>query len=262
MIRRAPAWRLFHGLRDGLDGPRGRAMTLLEVMFALAILVVLSVGVGAFYFEMTARRDRLVLMATQQRDVSLYFDRVEGALLSALAVTTDGSAGVKGDATSLTVATRAVQPSLDEAAALDDGCVMTFEFSEASRRCTQSVVTGEQSVSEPVLSSVERLRYRYSDGRSWTSGFDSMDQGGLPVAVEVSVWLVPSGRAEPAGTADAGRVDGEALGDPSLAVMDDELGPLDIPVAEPEEAVWTPREPDHVRVISIPDAPDWQEREG
>jgi prepilin-type N-terminal cleavage/methylation domain-containing protein len=241
--------------------PRG--MTLLEVMFALAILAVLSVGVGAFYFEMNARRDRLVLMATQQRDVSLYFDRLEGALLSALAAAPDGSAGVRGDATSLSVATRAVQPSFEDSAALDDGCVMTFAFDEPGRRCTQSVAAGEQSISEPVLSSVERLRYRYSDGRSWSPSFDSVAKGGLPVAVEVSVWLAsgrvsaPEGPAASPGSMEPGAPDGA-----SFEESDAELGPLDIPMPEPEEAVWIPREPDHVRVIGIPDAPDWQEREG
>ncbi|MCC7388219.1 MAG: prepilin-type N-terminal cleavage/methylation domain-containing protein [Phycisphaerales bacterium] len=240
-----------------------RGMTLLEVMFALAILAVLSVGVGAFYFEMNTRRDRLVLMATQQRDVSLYFDRLEGALLSALAVAPDGSAGVRGDATSLSVATRAVQPSFEDNAALDDGCVMTFAFDEPGRRCTQSVAAGGQSISEPVLSSVERLRYRYSDGRRWSQSFDSASAGGLPVAVEVSVWLAsgqpstPEGPPAAPGPTEPGGPDGASFEEP-----EDELGPLDIPTPEPEEAVWTPREPDHVRVIGIPDAPDWQEREG
>lgn len=249
-----------------------RGMTLLEVMFALLILAVLSAGVISFYFELTARRDRLVLMATQQRDVSLYFDRVESALLSALAVAPDGSAGVKGDATSLTVATRAVQPSFEDGASLADGCVVSFVFDGQGSRCTQSVSAGDASAEEPVLTSVERLRYRYSDGRQWSSSFDSVGKGGLPVAVEVSVWLgTGAGEAGAAGASAGASAAGVSAGDSDVdgsgageaPSLEEDFGPLDVPPPEREDRegqAWTPREPDYVRVISIPDAPDWRER--
>lgn len=236
-------------------------MTLLEVMLALAILVVLSAGVGSFFFEISARRDQLVRMAAQQRDAALFIDRIEGALLSALAVGPDGTAGVKGDPTSLTVATRAVQPSFDDDAALADACVLRFEFDEREGCCRQTVETGGGSAGEPLLTWVERVRFRYSDGRHWSPSFDSLQAGGLPVAVEVSVWFEPRGGRAPEvveppgwGETDAGPEVGDG------PAFDEDLGPLDMPAPEPEAPAWMPREPDHVRVISIPDAPDWKER--
>ncbi len=241
----------------------GRAMTLLEVMLALAILVVLSVGVSAFFFRMTSQRDQLVRLASQQRDVSMLFDRVESALLAAVAVSPDGSAGIKGTETSLTVVARGVQPAFDEGAALADACVVTFEFSEQAARCTQSLAPvgaggggGGGSLSEPVLELVERMRFRYSNGRAWSTSYDSRGGGGLPVAVEVSVWFEPR-VPRPAPEMEAPGAAGDGM-DESAAMDESELGPMDLPPPEPEAPAWAPREPDHVRVIGIPDAPEWQ----
>lgn len=239
-----------------------RAMTLLEVMFALAILVVLSAGVMGFFFQITARRDQLVRLASQQRDVSLLFDRVEAALLGAVAVAPDGSAGIVGDDTSLTIATRGVHPALGDEAALTDTCIATFSFDERSAGCIQTVAASDgssESLSESLLGLVERVRFRYSNGRDWVSSFDSVQAGGLPVAVEVSVWFEPRvPRPEPADSSPAGSSGFEG----SFPESDSpELGPLDLPPPEPAEPVWIPREPDHLRVIGVPDAPAWQERE-
>ena len=242
---------------------RRRGMTLLEVMLALVLLLVLSAGVMGFFYQITARRDRLVRLASQQRDISLLFDRVESALLAAVAVGPDGAAGITGDATSITITTRSVVPALGDEAGLADACTMSFVFEEEAAVCSQSVeVFGREgaggSLQEPLLRLVERMRFRYSDGKAWRSSFDSLEADGLPVAVEVSVWFEPRvPRARVGGSAVGGSSGpGDALPGP------EETGPGLAALAppEPEAPAWTPREPDHVRVFGVPDAPAWQER--
>ena len=229
-------------------------MTLIEVMFALVLLLVLSAGVMGFFYQVTVQRDQLVRLASQQRDISLLFDRVESALLAAVAVGPDGSAGITGEATKITITTRSVVPALGDEAGLADACTMSFVFEEGAAICSQSVeVSGRGgaggSVQEPLLKLVERVRFRYSDGKAWRSSFDSLEADGLPVAVEISVWFEPrvvrARRVEPAMEGALERPE------PGLAA---EIRP------EPEAPAWTPREPDHVRVFVVPDAPDWQER--
>jgi prepilin-type N-terminal cleavage/methylation domain-containing protein len=63
-----------------------------------------------------------------------------------------------------------------------------------------------------------RARFRYFDGRSWSASFDSAAAGRLPAAVEVALWFEPVG---------------ERAGAPER---------------------WP--EPDRVRVLVIPDAPE------
>ncbi len=239
-------------------------MTLLEVMLALGLLLVLSAGVMGFFFQITARRDQLVRLASQQRDISLLFDRVESSLFAAVAVSPDGSAGIKGDATSLTITTRGVVPALGEEAGLVDACATTFAFSERAAECSQSVTgTGgaSGSVSEPVLRLVERMRFRYADGKKWSSIFDSIEAGGLPVAIEVSVWFEPRvPRPSPDGPSLQEPMGGGGDALPGSERLGSEPRGFAQYQPEPEVPVWTPREPDHVRIISVPDAPDWQER--
>ncbi len=242
-------------------------MTLLEVMLALVLLLVLSVGVMGFFFQITARRDQLVRLASQQRDISLLFDRVESALLSAVAVSPDGAAGIKGDATSLTVTTRGVTPSFGNDAALSDACTTSFVFNEQAAQCSQSVAaSGSESdaLNEPLLSLVERMQFRYSDGKNWRSTFDSIESGGLPVAVEVSVWFAPreprGERVDPVPGVSMGNDGGTGSRGGALGSEVAEFGLGDFSGPESEAPAWTPREPDHVRVISVPDAPDWEER--
>lgn len=232
-------------------------MTLMEVMCALGILVVLSAGIMVFFVQMSARRDRLVELAARERDASLVFDRLESALMHAVAVGPDGGAGVEGDEASVTVVSRTVAPALSGEAALDDAVTLTLEFDESRGACVLGLApAGGSGPAQPVLAGLERMRIRYSDGRRWSDSYDSLTAGGLPVAVEVSLWFGSgAGDEEDDGAMAGGFGPGPVRGVEGAAT---ELVP-DLPPGE-EEEVWTPREPDHVRVIGVPDAPDWKER--
>ncbi|MFG0258724.1 MAG: type II secretion system protein GspJ, partial [Phycisphaerales bacterium JB041] len=240
---------------------RSRAMSLIEVMLALAILVVLSVGVTAFFFQVSSRQGRLIDIAARQRDASVVLGRLESAVMHAVAVGPDGAAGIKGDATSLTVITRGVWPMLAGDAAVGDACALTFFFDEPGQACTlvaQAVArtSGSSPQPEPVLGRVERVRLRYSDGRRWSDSFDSVSNGGLPVAVEVSIWFAAAGQ----GGAAEGQT--ERLGESPEEL--EPFGPDDVLdpgfAMEQDETGWVPREPDHVRIIGVPDAPEWKGR--
>ena len=236
-------------------------MSLIEVMLALAILAVLAVGVTAFFFQVSSRQGRLLDIASRQRDASVVLGRLESAIMHAVAVGPDGAAGIQGDETSLTVITRGVWPMLAGDAAVGDACALSFMFDEPGRACTlvaQSVgrMSGASPQPEPVLGRVERVRLRYSDGRRWTGSYDSVSAGGLPVAVEVSIWFAAAGRrgAEERppemlapGSEEFGPFGPEGLLEPEFAI-------------EQEESGWVPREPDHVRIIGVPDAPEWKGR--
>ncbi|MBK7406071.1 MAG: prepilin-type N-terminal cleavage/methylation domain-containing protein [Phycisphaerales bacterium] len=235
------------------SNPVRSGMTLIEVLAALAILVVLSAAVIGFFLSATSRRDQLVKLASQERECAVLLDRLESSLLTAVAVAPDGSAGVRGGPTSLAVTSRGVTGALPGTAALSDATSLTFEFDEASRSCICTLeVDGADPVREVVASAIERMRFRYSNGRAWSTDFDTLSSGGLPAAVEVSIWLEP--RAGPPEGADEPTPPETPAEGPGGAG----LGPVDFapPGAKPE---WTPREPDHVRVLVVPDAPSWKE---
>jgi len=230
-------------------------MTLVEVLAALAILVVLSGGVVAFFVGMTDRRDQLARMADQQRDSAALFDTLEAALMASVAAAPDGSAGILGDETSITVTARSVYPVLDGAAALLDAAAIRLSFDEARAACDYTLTPAHGAggaLTEPVLGHVERLRFRYLRDRAWSTSFDSLEAG-LPGAIEVSVWLEPrSGRGS---RAEAGEPpQGPPEGDPESAPEGLPFGPLDLP-PEPEDIPWTPREPDYLRVLVVPGGP-------
>ena len=236
-------------------------MSLIEVMLALAILAVLAVGVTAFFFQVSSRQARLLDIASRQRDASVVLGRLESAIMHAVAVGPDGTAGIKGNETSLTVINRGVWPMLAGDAAVGDACALTFMFDEPGQTCTlvaQAVgrMSGSSPQPEPVLGRVERVRLRYSDGRRWAGTFDSVSAGGLPVAVEVSIWFAAAGRR--------GQEDRPTEMDPQEPEDLEPFGPagFDEPdfVMEQDETGWVPREPDHVRIIGVPDAPEWKGR--
>jgi hypothetical protein len=113
---------------------------------------------------------------------------------------------------------------------------------------------GEVEVSDRI----ERMDFRYHDGEGWQESFDSLTAGGLPMAIEVSIWLV--GVGEDAAPVEAVE-DGEGR---SVAEVFDELGEsggggMGLPTLEDlrrasgdEDRVWGA--PDRLRVFAVPDA--------
>ncbi|MCA9298466.1 MAG: hypothetical protein KDA28_05330, partial [Phycisphaerales bacterium] len=120
---------------------------------------------------------------------------------------------------------------------------------------------------EVLSDQVERLRFRYFDGERWSDRFDSLSRSSLPVAVEVAIWFAPPGTTPPAlDEAD----DLTRFG----ALPEDDTNPGDLPdfAREDDESADMPdmiermqgdvlRQPDRVRLITVPDGPvtAWRE---
>jgi hypothetical protein len=234
-------------------------MTLVEVLAALALLVVLSGGAMAFFFGVTARRDELALLANQRRDVASLLDRLEAALMTSLAVAPDGSAGVRGDRASITVAARAVAVAFEGQVSVADVARVGLEFDASHARCDftlEPLVGGATKLSEPILSHVAGMRFRYLDGRDWRESFDSLKDGGLPGAVEISIWLEPRSAAHPPALRPASQPPDLAEG-PDIDADEPDRIPGEAGFAPPPESLSVElREPDHTRVIVVPDGPD------
>lgn len=112
-------------------------------------------------------------------------------------------------------------------------------------------------------SDIFRVEFRYHDGRGWRDGFTSGSRGGLPVAVEVSIWFDPWPGAEDE-LADelAGELADELAGDAPFDPAGDNAA-ADFAAGDPDDpldvfadgAAFDDRPPpDRRRIIAIPDA--------
>lgn len=52
-------------------------------------------------------------------------------------------------------------------------------------------VQGPDEYSQVVAAEVVEIAFRYFDGESWSTSWDSEDRGGFPIAVEVMIWVDP-----------------------------------------------------------------------
>ncbi len=179
-----------------------RAFTLFESILALGLVVVLSALVFAFVRDLSERRERVIDAMTRQRGVDLLLDAVESDLFATAALAPDGSPGILGRVNSIEIFTRGVSGGTRS-----DGVYSRYDFGsgriEVARR--------EQHDTRPfrpevVAEGVSRVRFRYFDGRSWSSSFSS-DRQGLPVAVEVAVWTTGRGTREIADSGNEADID-------------------------------------------------------
>jgi type II secretory pathway component PulJ len=233
-----------------------RALTLVETIVAIALMVLLGAALSGFLWDLQRQRDVLADLADDRLAAQMLFDELTHDL--AFAVTSaEGRAGLIGDERSLTVRSRRIAPvSLDAAAALRDLRTLAVTFDEEQSTLTLAQQPGASAGPASALSErIRRLRLRYHDGATWTSSWNAAASGELPAAVEIALWFHPPGRPR------------------RLQVQDDELGPLGrVPeelaeLSSPEsflrgdESAWAAEgsldkvvwpEPDRLRVIAIP----------
>jgi type II secretory pathway pseudopilin PulG len=222
---------------------RRRGLTLLEILIAVALGIVLLGSVTTFAWSQLATRRQIMAAADARRTVTLFIDRLEQDLITAVAGTADGTAGVSGDSTAITVLARGVAPQWT-----DDPVTMIGDLHRLEASFNTS--TGQlQLARSPMVNGdgpslmpghFRDLSLRYFDGQSWRSSWDSVTEGRLPVAVEIAVWY---GRPM---TGDEDEAFAELFDQP--ASLDDLEASFD-EANEPFEIT-----PDRRRVILIPDA--------
>ena len=248
-----------------------RAFTLIEVMLAISLLLAISSTMFGFMLGMMDRRERLTDAAREGRSGSALIERLENDILGAIAGDSGVGAGIKGDATSLTILTRAVNVpgNLSELdIALGDLLASRYSFDEQAGEVRiarwgvspMGSASANEGADEVVSSRVRRLRFRYHNGDTWLSSFDSLSENGLPVAIEVAIWFGETQRALIEANAPT-----ELLGDETPLQFGDDFASdaafdaEQMFLEEDEPTVWG--QPDRVRMIVVPDGPvaAWKE---
>lgn len=249
-----------------------RAFTLLEVMISIAVLAALTGTIFTFLYTLSDRRDAILRDSARLEAGSAFIDRLERELSTALAGTARDGVGIRGDATSLTLLYRGVRFDLNDSDDPSDLQTATYAFRPESGRITTSrgavsvpqennddrfSSNGEEDnavsqESDTLLEGVERLRFRYFEGRSWTSSFDSGERNALPVAIEVAIWYRREGgldRDEPDAAEERPSREPEGMLDEYGRMFEDDA-------TEDDEARAVTRGPDRRRMIVIPDGPN------
>lgn len=198
---------------------RRSAFTVMEVMLALALGAMLAGAVMGFVWRMSSQQRAIALAASDSQGADALLDRLEADLLGAIAGDARRGAGVQGSATRLQVLTRGVDLGDGGASDLQRA---VYEFIGPMMWLSRGPAEAGAGERHALSARALRARFRYFDGRAWVLSFDSKSAGRLPAAIEVALWFEP-------------------IGDP------------DAPAAPLPER-WP--EPDRVRVMVIPDAPE------
>lgn len=203
--------------------------TLIEVMLALSLVVLLAWGMFSVMTGLSARRDRLVQLAARQEQTGTFFDLVERDLLCSVAAGSSGEAGVAGTASDLRISARGMSQDVGGRQTAGAGLyTASYRFDAAAGQVllSRNDAGGAGSGEEVVIEGVRRIGLRYYNGSEWVTEYDSVQAGGLPALIEVSVWFGEASSSASAATSGSG------------AAMDG-----------PAEGL-----PDRVRQIAVPDA--------
>lgn len=238
-----------------------RGFTLFEVLLALSLVAALSGSVFAFLWQVSSQKSAMTDRSRAGQAGDVVLDRIEADLLSAVAVSSAGNAGIVGSSSSLQLLSRGVGfPMQASDAPWTPGDLQGTEYAFASGQLTvrrwdaHRHRTGPHGQPETVHAQVAAFRLRYFDGTSWSESFDSKASNDLPVAVEVAIWFgapVPETSMAAAEPASEPPSDLESSDLPSIS-------------EQPEEPTPAPRPstpPDRLRVMVVADGPStvWKE---
>jgi len=170
------------------------AFTLLEVLLALGLILILLGAMLGFLWELLDRRNTLTRGGRDIQSSNALIERIEADLLAGLAGDSGVGAGVQGTATTLRLLSRGVWLATDpigraggsvSALAASDLQGTEYVFDEhlprlQARRFTYAGSSPVQSSFEIVSDRIERVRFRYFDGRVWRESFDTIKEQKLP----------------------------------------------------------------------------------
>ena len=168
-----------------------RGFSLLETLIALGLIGVLVGTVGLFVNQIAGSRTQLRASTARDALATAIFDGLETALMTAIARTGTGSPGVIGTSRGLSVAHDGVVVSrvfgdIPQSVFAPESTLL-FEFDEFSGEARLRRDGSSSPVSETRLGAV---RFRYLSNGAWSSSWNSFDSGGLPAAIECSIWWI------------------------------------------------------------------------
>lgn len=221
--------------RTVVSGHKRAAFTLVEVLAAIALLVLLATAVMSFLGVLRERQKTVGDAYERQRGLSLVMERLDSEVTTCFADDGEGHSGVEGSETGLKLGSRGVGIGSLGASEMQ---ISSTQMSRVELAGEELRVTREEEAGgTPQLLKVRgigKVRFRYHDGRDWRTRFDSRATKGLPVAIEVSVWFAESLATSEENTA------GNEFDEPGSENDAEAVSNLEIP-------------PDRVRVFVVPD---------
>ncbi|MCH2143635.1 MAG: type II secretion system protein GspJ [Phycisphaerales bacterium] len=169
-----------------------RGFTLIEVLLALGLIMLLVGSLGIFVNQVSETRVDLRTRSEQESSITIVFDALDGATGTCIALAGDGMPGFRGDAMSVEISfdSTTVQRALGDSSELvlvpEDRVQIRFEPSSG-------VLSIARDGDRPRDLAVRcfAVRFRFHDGNNWLEEWDSIAMGGLPHALECSVWYAP-----------------------------------------------------------------------
>jgi prepilin-type N-terminal cleavage/methylation domain-containing protein len=161
-----------------------RGFTLLEVVLALSLTVILLGASTTFLWELADRRSTLARGSRDLHAGAVLMERIEADLSAGLVGDPGVGTGVEGTETRLKLLTRGVwlapaEGEAEDPAAQGDLQASEFVFDPAAGRLSARRYAvkpgsggGAGGELELISDRVERVRFRYYDGRGWRSSFD------------------------------------------------------------------------------------------
>ena len=169
--------------------PRG--FSLLETLIALGLIGVLVGTIALFVNQLADSRAQLRATTGREALATAIFDGLEQALMTSMARTGTGAPGIVGTSRTVSVAHDGVVVSRVfgdvPQSVLEPESILRFEFDDSSGETR--LRRDDSSASLPGIP-LGAVRFRYLSGGRWFDSWDSFASGGLPAAIECSIWWV------------------------------------------------------------------------
>ena len=234
----------------------GRGFTLLEVLLALAIIILLFATMTRVFDDLVDARARVRRSMMRTEGIAAALELLARSADAAVATGLDGEAGVTGDSGSIRIARSGVATTRLGASEAGISPVQDRHAVELAFRDGALMVRDQDGGdAETLATGIFAIRFRYHDGREWSASWNS-DAAGLPVAIECSVWTTPWPDAAWPAWIPEPELDDESTIDRSDARLDvgldESIEAFEIgTILESDDPLPAP---DHVRVVSILDA--------
>ncbi|TVQ75571.1 MAG: prepilin-type N-terminal cleavage/methylation domain-containing protein [Phycisphaeraceae bacterium] len=170
-----------------------RGFTLMEVLVSLGVLAILTSAMGAYLWDLRSQTLLLKDLTDDRRYSELLFQTIEEHLGTAISQTMSGEPGMTGEADSLVLTSRKIMPGASsEMQRITPMQGVRIEFDRESNTVWLAA-SDRPDAREAISHRVERLRFRFFDGRQWSDRFAASGDAALPALIEVGLWFQPPG---------------------------------------------------------------------